>query len=634
MAEAPRIPLAQTISTRDSTMTQDAIMYNYYPSKNTNGQTICERRFGYQVALTTAAGPALGLFSFKGTILSVVGNTFYVNSTPTDFVDPNSEYQFTLIGEGGSAVFMKNNAFGWVWDGTLLTQVQNSSVEVINSITVTALGTGYTSAPTVVITPTNGAIATAVVTGGQVTGIVVNNPGVGFTSPPAITFTGGGGTGAAATATILAGWYPPVTVPGVAYIDGYVVVEDPNGLVWNSNLNTPLIGNPLNFIVGSSFADPGAAIARLYAYVVSFGTFSCSFFYDAGNTPPGSPFLPNLAAQAAVGCASGNSVVATENTIFWIGQTHQKGRRVYMLNGLVPQAVSDEFVDKVLNADPLSSVFAFYIEINGHAFYVLTLAASNVTVVYDSTSGTWSRWSSSAPGVRLTAVAASLSNNVVTLKIPNHQLANGVVVQVTSPNSSSNYLGIVVPAIIDANTISYNVGNLVVGGINSDTINAFTINDESTRFSTNTGLGQLFVTPFLQNAFNPGFYTYLGNLDYLLDRTTGQIYGMQQGISNDAGQFIYGLMRTNAGDFGTNKMKFFPTIDVIADKVSDTAYVGYSDNDFQSFGTFRPVNLEAQRSMLKRCAAARRRAFSLLYIGGFQVRFDSLELRDMIEGPQ
>jgi hypothetical protein len=107
---------------------------------------------------------------------------------------------------------------------------------------------------------------------------------------------------------------------------------------------------------------------------------------------------------------------------------------------------------------------------------------------------------------------------------------------------------------------------------------------------------------------------------------------MQSGTSNDDGSFIYGLLRTQAGDFGSNKMKFFPCIEVIADKVPATAYVGYSDNDFASFGPFRPVNLNSDRTMLKRCAAARRRAFSVLYVGGPTCRFYQLELPDMQQG--
>lgn len=555
MAEAPRIPFAQTISTRDSTMTHDAILYNYYASKNTNGQTITERRFGYQVAASVTAATALGFFAFQGTRIEIVGTTFYANEVVHGTVDSTSPYQFTLTGFGGTALFLKNNTHAYTWDGTTLT--------------------------------------------------VVSDPN-----------------------------YPAITTPGVAYIDGYVAVQDPTGRIWNSNLNTPAVWNALNFIIGSSFSDPGAAISRLYAYVISFGQNSCSFFYDAGNTPPGSPFLPNIAAQAAVGCASGTSVVATENTIFWIGQTHQKGRRVYMLNGLVPQAVSDNFIDKVLNADPLTSVFAYYIEINGHAFYVLTLVASNVTLVYDATMGMWARWSSTALGTPQAAAGASVNNGVVTVNLPNHGLNNPAIILVTSTNSSSMFLGTFVATVIDSNTLSYAVGSgTIPGGINADTIDTFTINNESVGAGSVNGLGQLTITPYIQNAFNPAFYTFVNNTDFLLDKSTGQVYNMQQGVSNDNGMFIYGLLRTNAGDFGTNKMKFFPSIDIIADKVSDTAYIGYTDNDYETFSAFRPLNLGANRSMVKRCAASRRRAFSLLYIGGFQCRFYNIELLDMVEGP-
>ncbi len=76
----------------------------------------------------------------------------------------------------------------------------------ISSITVTSAGSGYTSAPTVVITdalgvPSTGASAVATVSGGIVTGITILTAGAGYTAPQ-VALTGGGGTGAAATAAI------------------------------------------------------------------------------------------------------------------------------------------------------------------------------------------------------------------------------------------------------------------------------------------------------------------------------------------------------------------------------------------------------------------------------------------------
>lgn len=73
-------------------------------------------------------------------------------------------------------------------------------------IVVTAVGTGYTSVPTVTFTggsPTTPATATAVLSGDAVASVYMTSWGEGYSAAPAIGFTGGGGTGAAATATVL-----------------------------------------------------------------------------------------------------------------------------------------------------------------------------------------------------------------------------------------------------------------------------------------------------------------------------------------------------------------------------------------------------------------------------------------------
>ncbi len=72
----------------------------------------------------------------------------------------------------------------------------------VGSISVTNPGSGYTSIPTVNISGDGtGATATAALSG-EVTGLTVTNGGTGFTSVPTVAFMGGGGgTGAAATAT-------------------------------------------------------------------------------------------------------------------------------------------------------------------------------------------------------------------------------------------------------------------------------------------------------------------------------------------------------------------------------------------------------------------------------------------------
>ena len=72
----------------------------------------------------------------------------------------------------------------------------------VGSFTITAGGSGYTSYPTVALTGGggSGASATAVVTG-AINSVTLTSGGTGYTSPPTVSF-GGGGSGATATATL------------------------------------------------------------------------------------------------------------------------------------------------------------------------------------------------------------------------------------------------------------------------------------------------------------------------------------------------------------------------------------------------------------------------------------------------
>jgi len=77
---------------------------------------------------------------------------------------------------------------------------------VIAGLTVTAAGSGYTSAPTVTIGPPNlsyGIQATAIFTiVSMKLQLTLTNPGLGYIRAPTVTVTGGGGTGLEVVATV------------------------------------------------------------------------------------------------------------------------------------------------------------------------------------------------------------------------------------------------------------------------------------------------------------------------------------------------------------------------------------------------------------------------------------------------
>ena len=87
-------------------------------------------------------------------------------------------------------------------------EVLTVTSRVSETVTVSAGGSGYTSAPTVTFSAPTGtgqtelATGTATVSGGAVTKITLTNKGKGYTSAPTITLSGGGGSSATATATL------------------------------------------------------------------------------------------------------------------------------------------------------------------------------------------------------------------------------------------------------------------------------------------------------------------------------------------------------------------------------------------------------------------------------------------------
>lgn len=120
-------------------------------------------------------------------------------------------------------------------EGPLFFARQDTTVSVgVASVTVTAGGSGYTSAPTVTFSaPTlsggTTATGTATVSAGAVTGVTVSTAGSGYTSAPTITF---GGPGSSATATaVLAS---PSSVISYTYdTNTSEIVVYKNGLILN-----------------------------------------------------------------------------------------------------------------------------------------------------------------------------------------------------------------------------------------------------------------------------------------------------------------------------------------------------------------------------------------------------------------
>lgn len=160
----------------------------------------------------------------------------------------NPSRQAVGISQWGSQyiIIVSDQTNGYfLWNGTILTTAGTISPV----ITVTAAGSGYTSAPAVTVTggSGSGATFTATVAGGVVTGITVTNPGSGWLAGESLTMhiSGGGGSGATATATLM-----PFAISGTS-------VEIYAGRVWISSGATVTFSAPGSFTDFSSASGGG-----------------------------------------------------------------------------------------------------------------------------------------------------------------------------------------------------------------------------------------------------------------------------------------------------------------------------------------------------------------------------------------
>jgi hypothetical protein len=396
--------------------------------------------------------------------------------------------------------------------------------------------------------------------------------------------------------------YPEETVRGICYLDGTYYVMTPGGAIYGSDIEDPFTWSALNVIQANAEPDLGIALFRQLNLLCAFGEYSTQFFYDAGN-PTGSPLLPYSSANLEVGCASAESIAQAENTLFYIGKARQKGRTIYKLDGTnLSPSLSTPFIDRILDNDDLEGVTSFFIKIAGHGFYILTLPTSEITLVYDVGTGLWAKWTQQEAGTAITGATFTWANGLVTGTKTSHGLSDGQYVEITLSNPSGyNYTGAV--NVLTSNTFTYPL-------------------------ASNPGayVGSASILPFTETFFNMASYTQVGNLDLVQDSTTGTVYSVSTDTYEDNGIPIKFQLRTSKFDAGNNKEKYFAKFELIGDKVDATAHVRYSNDDYQTWSNYRPVDLEAQRSQLYRTGRGRRRAYDIIIYDNHPIRLEAMEI--------
>lgn len=188
--------------------------------------------------------------------------------------------------------------------------------------------------------------------------------------------------------------FPATTVKGIVYLNGATYVMDPTGQIWGSAINS--VSNPgdwsaVNFIAAQGEPDNGVFLAKQLVYVVAFGQWSTEFFFDAGNAT-GSPLGRVDGSKISFGCAHGDSVQQIDDRLFFVSATRSGAVQISMLDRLNHQVISDDYIDRLIQASNLSSIASFQLKIDGHNFYMVTFKDIDLTLVYDIETSEFHVW--------------------------------------------------------------------------------------------------------------------------------------------------------------------------------------------------------------------------------------------------
>ncbi len=387
--------------------------------------------------------------------------------------------------------------------------------------------------------------------------------------------------------------YPATTVRGAVYLDGRVFVCTPSGLVYQSAEEDFQTWAALEFIGANTEPDQAVYIAKYRDYIVVLKEWSMEFLYDAANET-GSILAPVRNMFQKIGCASADSVKETAGSLIWLGVTQDGfGRSVYRMTDSSPQRISTTQIDKLLDADSLADVSSWTGKLGSHEFYGLNLGS--VSLAYDISTGIWSVFTYLKASAVTKTITAISTAGVVTSAA--HGYSDGDIVKLSATNDSWN-------------------GFHVVTGVST---NAYSIQGTGAAFS-GSGTSE----EYTEGRFPIRRSTACGGRQIM--QSDGFLYQFLPDQINDEIGAIAARVRTVKFDGGNAKKKTFSEAEIIGDKVASTAVIRYSDDDYQNFSSFRPVDLSANRSRVRRLGDSNRRAFEILHVGDALIRLEALEI--------
>ncbi|MBK6906374.1 MAG: hypothetical protein IPH08_04400 [Rhodocyclaceae bacterium] len=389
--------------------------------------------------------------------------------------------------------------------------------------------------------------------------------------------------------------YPANTCRGVVFLDGRFFVMNRIGEIYQSALEDALTWSALEFIQSQIDSSDGVYLTKMNNYVVAIKQRGIEFFYDAAN-PTGSILSPVSNAYLEMGCASENSVQTVGSYVVFLAQTSDGfGRSIQALSGTTAVPISTPNVEKILDQDDLAAVSSWTAKVGSHLLYGLTLGTIENTLVFDFSTKQWSLFTSLV--ISGSTFAGSILSGVLTF--PSGEIVEDDIFEITGGSAAANGF------------------HIATNSTDTTCQLQTTVTDYD---------GPVTIQLYTEGVFPVVASTRSGGRQYMQDATSGALYEFSQTAYTDTSAAIAARIRTPKLDGGDARRKTMGSAEVIGDKIDSVLSLRYTDDDYQTYSTFRPVQLGVERSRVRRLGDYSRRSFELLHLKNYLFRVEALEV--------
>jgi hypothetical protein len=344
-----------------------------------------------------------------------------------------------------------------------------------------------------------------------------------------------------------------VNISAFVPMDGYLFYTTDDGNLRNSDLNSVVNYTSTSSIPVQMSPDQPVGVAVQNNAVVAFGHGSKEVFQNVGMAS-GSPLQRVASAFQRVGCLDQRSMTQIEDDIYFVSTPYEGDIGVYLMRNLNAVKISPPAIDRIIGTVSGSgAIYASSFKLGGqtYAAFVLSTAA-------DSTS-----------------ILLLESGDTILLESGDDILLED------SPASTASYI----------RTLVYNAGLKVWSEWDCD---------EATFIDgvSNGTANQLVATSRMKTD---------GKVYTINPVSDGQLY-------EDDGAAFTMEVRTAKIDFGTNRRKFFDSIELLGCDMSSGAqpYISWSDDDYETWSTPRAFDMTGNHPRITRCGSTQgQRAFKI-----------------------